>query len=69
MHETLEELLHRQPFEPFEVHLSSGETYEIRHPEFGMLLRSKLLIGLPESDRFVVCSLLHVTSVKPVQAA
>jgi len=69
MRETLHDFLHRTPFEPFEVLLSSGETYAIRHPEFGMLLKTKLVIGLPETDRAVYCSLLHVTSVRPLQTA
>jgi hypothetical protein len=69
MYETISEFLRRQPFEPFEVRLSNGESYEVRHPEMALLLKSKIIIGLPDEDRFAVCSLLHITSVRGLQAA
>ena len=64
MHETLNELLHRQPFEPFEIHLSNGNAYAIRHPEIAQLLKTKIVIGLPDSGQFVVCFLLHLAEVR-----
>ena len=71
MLENLRELLSRRPFEPFRVILSSGDTYEIRHPEFGWLVRGGLYVGLPTDngdipDRAVFCSLLHIAAVEPV---
>jgi hypothetical protein len=69
MRETLEELLHRQPFEPFEVRLSNGDAFQVKHPEFAMLLKSRLVIGSPESDRVVFCSLLHVANAQTLQGA
>ena len=67
--ETLRELLDRKPFEPFEVQLSSGEVHQIRHPEFAFVLKSNLVIGYPDSDKIAICSLLHIASVKTLQAA
>jgi len=67
-HEAMQELLRRQPFEPFEVRLSNGEKYLIRHPEMVLLLRSRLVIALPD-DRMVICPLLHIASVETLQAA
>ena len=32
--ETLKEILHAQPFQPFTVHTVSGETYLVDHPDF-----------------------------------
>ncbi len=73
-------LLEAQPFEPFRIVMSSGESYEVRHPEMAKLMRTKLMIFLdPDkegiADRFRMCSLLHVTTVelapgagKPVDA-
>jgi hypothetical protein len=26
-------MLRREPFQPFVIHLSSGESHEVRHPE------------------------------------
>jgi len=64
-------LLEAQPFEPFRVIMSSGLSYEVRHPEMAKLLRTKLLIFLdPDkdgiADQFRMCSLLHVTTVEPI---
>lgn len=63
--QTIQELLHRRPFEPFEVHLSSGEVHQVHNPEFAVLLRSNLFIGYPNSNRFALCSLLHIVGVQP----
>ena len=34
--EKIDEQLHRQPFEPFRIHMSDGSSYEVRHPEFAL---------------------------------
>jgi hypothetical protein len=44
--------------------LSNGEVHQIRHPEFAMLLRSTLVIGVPDSDRVICCALLHIASIE-----
>ncbi|MGO8691845.1 MAG: hypothetical protein ACLQLG_19660 [Thermoguttaceae bacterium] len=67
-HEAMRELLSRQPFEPFELRLTNGEKHEVRHPEMALLLKSRLLIALPD-DRMVICPLLHIASVKTLQSA
>ena len=67
--ETIRELLHRRPFEPFEVRMSNGDSYVVAHPEFAFVLKSNLFIGFPESDRFAICSLLHIADIRPLQAA
>ena len=61
--ETMLSLLKRQPFQPFEVRMSKGDAYQIRHPEMAFLLRSSLILGSPQSDDFIFCSLLHVADV------
>jgi hypothetical protein len=62
--ETMLGLLRRQPFQPFEVRMSNGDAFQIRHPEMALLLRSNLVLGSSESDDFVFCSLLHVADVQ-----
>ena len=64
-----QELLRREPFQPFEVHLSSGEVHQIRHPECALLTRTRMVIADPAADRITVCSLLHITSVEMLQSA
>ncbi len=66
---TFQELLKAQPFKPFRLVMSSGEKYEVRHPEMAWLTRSDILVGLDETRHgvpaeFHICSLLHVTAVE-----
>lgn len=70
--QTFREMLARRPFQPAKLTLSSGQTFEIRHPEMAMLTRTSLLIatdvaqdGVPEA--FKIVSLLHVASMEPLQ--
>jgi len=65
----LKDQLARRPFEPFRVILSSGDRYEVRHPEFAWLIRGGLYVGLPADngdlpDRAVFCSMLHIAGVE-----
>ena len=53
--------------------MSSGESYEVRHPEMAWLTRTDMLVGVGETDEnvpaeFRICSLLHVTTIEPIQA-
>lgn len=70
---TFRELLAQKPFRPFRLVMSSGQTYEVRHPEMAMLTRSDLLVGVGNPDDavpadFRICSLLHVATVEPIEA-
>lgn len=68
--QTFRELLARRPFKPFRLVMSSGQTYEVRHPEMAMLTRSDMLVGTNVEDgvpaEFRICSLLHVATVEPI---
>ena len=69
--QTFRELLGRQPFKPFRLVMSSGQTYDVRHPEMAMLTRTDLLVGTDIAEdgvpaEFKICSLLHVTTVEPL---
>jgi hypothetical protein len=72
--QTFRDLLKQQPFKPFRVVMSSGQTYEVRHPEMAMLTRTDLLVGVGGKDdevppEFKICSLLHVTAIEPLTSA
>ena len=67
--EVIRQLVSRRPFEPFTVHLSGGEAYEVRHPETVAVGKQRLVVVNPESDQMAICSLLHVTSVETLQSA
>jgi hypothetical protein len=69
--QTFREMLARRPFQPVKIILSSGQAYEIRHPEVAMLTRTSLLVGTDLADdgipaEFKILSLLQVTAIEPI---
>lgn len=65
--ESIRELTRAQPFQPFEVHLSSGDVYQVGHPEQVLVTGASVYIWYPDSDKedhVVRCSLLHITGVE-----
>ena len=62
----LREFLDREPFEPFRVRLSSGDAYEVRNPDLAVVMRSRLLVADPESDRYTLIPYLHIAAVETV---
>ena len=72
--QTFRDLLAKRPFRPFRIVMSSGQAYEVRHPEMAWLTKTDLLVGIGGEDddvpaEFKMCSLLHVTAVEPLEAA
>ena len=72
--QTFRELLSQQPFKPFRLIMSSGQSYDVRHPEMAWLTRTSILVGIDESEdgvpsEFKICSLLHVTAVEPLASS
>jgi hypothetical protein len=65
--DAIREMLQRQPFQPFVIHLSSGETHEVRHPKCVAIGKGRIAITDPDADRVAVCSLVHVASVEFLQ--
>ena len=67
------EMLRQQPFQPFRLVMSSGLTYEVRHPEMAFLTRTSIHVGVDVEDgipaEFRICSLLHVTAIEPLDAS
>jgi hypothetical protein len=70
--DTVQQMLRRQPFEPFEIRLSNGEIqsngeiHVIRHTENAALGRTRLVIMYPdtETDRMVICDLSHINAIE-----
>ena len=63
-----------QPFKPFRLVMSNGQSYQVRHPETAKLTRTDILVGVNVADDgipedFRICSLLHVTAVEPLTSA
>jgi len=61
-----------RPFAPFRVVLSSGESYDIRHPEMILAGNSYLSIGIQERleqnlpGDTVMVALVHVMRIEPI---
>ena len=48
--ETLREWLKRQPFQPFQVYLTDGRTFDVRYPRMNLLAYTFIKIGIPAPD-------------------
>jgi len=59
----LREILDREPFEPFRLVTSSGESYEVRDPHAVAIMQSRLFVALP-TDRWVILPYLHINAVE-----
>jgi hypothetical protein len=65
----------QRPFVPFRVVLSEGTKYDVRHPDFIMVGRDSVVIGLPgeQEQEFyeatVLIDLFHIVQLEPLQAA
>ena len=65
--DTIQEMLEREPFEPFRVVTASGESYAVRNPHLVALLRSEVFIAHPNSDRRTFVPLRNVTAVETIR--
>ena len=72
--EELLQLVRHRPFIPMRLHMTDGETYEIRHPEMCLVQRQRVDVGLdpdPKSgvlDRVEHLSLIHIVRVENLEA-
>jgi hypothetical protein len=55
--------------QPFELRLSKGETYQVRHPELAALGRHKMIVVDADSDRVTYIALIHINSIQALQTA
>ncbi len=62
--------LRKQPFEPLRVVTSTGQTYDVHHPDLVIVGRRFLMIGLPsaenpsQAEQITRVALLHVTEIQ-----
>ena len=59
----LQELLEKQPFEPFRIRMADGLAYEVTNLDLVVTMDSMLFIALP-GDRFKFLSYVNMTSVE-----
>jgi len=69
-HEDLQAAARRQPFEPFRLNLTTGATYDIRHPDLIMVGRRSAIVGMTTDptgtayDRTIKVDLSHVVAIE-----
>jgi hypothetical protein len=74
-HEELRDAARKHPFQPFRVHLTTGVTYEIRHPDLIMVGQRSAVIGIPSNpdnpvyDRTFQVDLLYLVGIEELPAA
>jgi hypothetical protein len=66
------DLLRQQPFKPFRLVMSSGESYEVRHPEMAWVTMNDIYVGIDGAEDGLpvearMCPMLHVTTVEPLK--
>jgi len=62
--ETIRELRKREPFVPFRLVMSSGESYTVEESELLAIGQSQLIYCMPHSDRVVYLRLNQLASVE-----
>jgi hypothetical protein len=65
--EVVRELLRRQPFEPLEFVMSSGERHFVSHPEFVIATTNRVILVDPVTEAMHVLPLLHVAGVQTMR--
>jgi hypothetical protein len=73
--EDVQEVARRQPFEPFRLLLTTGATYDIRHPDLIMVGRRAAVIGITNDlggtafDRTIKVDLFHIVGIEELPPA
>ena len=62
----LRKLLEREPFETFRLRVTSGDAHEIRNPGLAMVMKSRLFIAAPDSDRWTLIPFLHIAAIETI---
>ncbi len=63
--------LHKHPFVPIRVFISDGSSYDVHHPDFMLVSRAEVVIGLdagadqvPERNAYL--DPVHITRIEPI---
>jgi len=69
--EQLRELLRRQPFQPFRIFMSGGQTYDVAGPEWMLVTLRTTALGIPgesrDGERVMLLDNLHITHTEPIE--
>ena len=67
------ELLRKRPFLPFRIHTTDGKTYDVRHPDQALVLRTRVILPLAAdsedvADRSEHLALVHIVRLEELPA-
>lgn len=73
-HQDLLELLRAKPFVPFRLYATDGRTYDVRHPDQALVLRTRVILPIASSagempDRSEHLALVHIIRAEELPAA
>lgn len=72
--EELVQAARRQPFEPFRIVLTTGTTYDIRHPDLMLVGNRSAIVGITHQpqgtayDYTIKVDLLHIVAIEELPA-
>jgi hypothetical protein len=68
-YDSMKSLLDARPFVPFDLVTSAGQVHRVKHPQFAVLTKTRIVVVDPDADRMAVIPLLHVSEARFVAAA
>jgi hypothetical protein len=70
----MERLIERRPFRPFQITVTTGETFDVPHPEILFLADKFVSVFAPkasnrrdEFQEFIWIDLMHIVHVRPLR--
>jgi hypothetical protein len=67
--DAIRELIHREPFVPFRIVMTSGKEYDVTNPDLVAFGESQLTLYEARSDRYSILRLNQITSIDVQQPA
>jgi hypothetical protein len=59
----IQELLDKEPFERFRIHMSDGKSYDVVNPDLAVAMESNFFLALPKG-RWKLLSYINMTSIE-----
>lgn len=70
--EDLHEFTRNRPFRPYRMYLTDGRSYEIRHPDQVIVLRSRVVVGVGGDngvpDHIEHVALIHIVRIEELDS-
>jgi hypothetical protein len=65
----VEEMLHREPFQPFRIITSSGKEYEVPNPGLVIVFKRDIFYAFPSKENHAWIPMMQVSSIEVSQQA